>query len=227
MKFPSYIELIKLSYGFLLSGPAAIVVSIFLWKRHFKGETIPGRGGKRQSALPAAIVTSLMGILGFVGAYSSVLNAWRFRNLDPARITAIKVQKMIGEGRPDPTPAITVTDARLIRDGLDRLAGASGRSRARSRSNESFADGYMIQLVVDGREARKPLYISVYRKNSRGEPIGAVVPHVGVDSSGSMNKAGEYSSNPFLEWVSQHIDPLFDESRIRLEGSISKLQYPR
>jgi hypothetical protein len=210
MKFPSYIELIKYYNLGLISGPGLIAISAaFLWRRYFKRNySQRDTGGDRGTDRPEVgfiIVPFIIGLVHLIGVYSSVLNAWQFRRVDPGKINAIIVEKMIQDGKPSSAPPITLTDTSLIRQGIDKLQGATSRLP----NHEHFTHGYRIQLIVEGRNSNRPLYISVYRNSSNRGPIAATIPHVGPGFTGSVANGGQYSCPEFVEWVSEHIDPLF------------------
>jgi hypothetical protein len=208
MSFPSYLELIKHYNFFLLSGPILLLLSLGSWRaliRSRRGAVVTSGSNKRWNLLFTAVVTSVIGLAHLLGIYASVLNAWRFRRLEPGQVTGLSIQRMAEEGRPENRPPVIVRDAALIQEGLGQLATA----RSRSRNHESFSDGYRIQLLLGGAQSGTNYYLSVYRSSSGGGPVSVVIPHVGADSAGTANHGGEYSCVEFGEWVRRRIDPLF------------------
>ena len=210
MSFPSYLELIKHYNIFLLSGPIILLVSLGSWAALIRSrrQTAVTPGGKKGwELLFTALVTSLIGGVHLFGIYGSVLNAWRFRRLEPGQVIGLSVQRMGEEGVPENRPPVIIKDMVLIQEGLSELA----TSKSRSRNHESFSDGYRIKLLLEGARPGTDYYLSLYRNSNRGGPVSVVIPHVGANSAGTANHGGEYSCVEFGEWVRRRIDPLFLE----------------
>lgn len=222
MEFPNFDELIKYHNVFLGTGPfllGVLAVSLYIKLKGRKKEPsdFDDHAADSTQGLPwvAILLIGLIGFSHFFGAYSSVLNAVRFRLIAPDEISAMTVQKVKNEGSPEVSQPVTLSDPEVIQQGLTTLNNA----QSYRRNHEQYSDGYRCRLFLKGSDHGSDFYITAYRKSSRSGTAWVVIPHIGENHSGSLNHGGEYTSPEFGKWLQQNAIPLFETQEISLESA--------
>jgi len=206
MSFPTLSSLLFYHHVFLISGPLALFVGVFLIR------AMRQRDGQRPplSMLIGPPLAFYMGIYHTWNTAVQVRNALYFRALTTDMVTAMDIEPMqrstLSSTPLNEKPSNTlVTDADAIDAGFAHLQHAS----AISRSTSPLVSGFRIRLVLREGSGDWPatgLYLSAYHHRSEGgadSPVMIVVPHVSPDITPSTH-GGYYTSPDFLAWVSSH-----------------------
>jgi len=205
MDFPSAGQLVRHYNVFLLSGPLVLGLSAGFWIRWIRSPRKEQEGvppNQRSRLLLFAVATLAIGSVHFLGIYTSVVNAMRFR-FDPKDVVELRIVRATEEGLVVEETPKSITDRAIIAEGLARLTA----SESRRRNHEHYLDGYRIQIVIPGSPEER--CISVYRRSSAAGAVTVVVPHLGPGHAGTVKNAGEYSCPGFHAWVAANVDPLF------------------
>ena len=104
-----------------------------------------------------------------------------------------------------PIEPLIIKDKPMIRDAVQRLGTA--RILPLAHEGPSRDRAYRIKLTLATFDLHYP-YLSTYKKNTQGQQIDAVFLQL---SPHSRNVFNGYSAPEFHEWLTQNIDPIFEE----------------
>jgi len=210
MDFPSTYEILRYQGGFLISGPAFLLLAVFCliaWViRIRRGDLHWTRKLWRERRIGMAAIILMAVAALHLQSYRQIFNALSFR-FDPSEISAIRVTKYtLYDTEPYRRPVgepVLVSDTALIEAGFRKLADA----KSFHTNHESYGrEAFRIEFKLKGAEQYSDRTLWLYDETSKHINVDVVVPVIGPQNLPTRS-GGEYSSTEFHKWFDCVVRP--------------------
>lgn len=195
LNFPSYSFFLLIALVMLVGGLVGAMRCFYKWlTRHYSEDDF--------KLLFASFGFSLLSLFGGWAFYAGFVDTYKFRNIDISKVSEFEIVESEKENSLNGEQVKKLQDRKIIKEMLESLQNC----KEFTPNHEWFRDGYKIRIVIDNDSNNKDLFISVYKRNNKGNEKKSLMPH---RSDFRNVNLGNYDCAKFQDLVAKNIDPLF------------------